>query len=116
MIQHYQEEMGPATANKIVNSLYTQYFTQQAHPSAPTTLLKAALAAGVDRSKAEAFIGDEYEALPETKMLIREQAGNGIDAVPYVVLEGKRRDFTLEGAKEVEEYLKEFEKVVKESK
>lgn len=37
-------------------------------------------------------------------------------AVPYVVLEGKRRDFTLEGAKEVEEYLKEFEKVVKESK
>ena len=37
-------------------------------------------------------------------------------AVPYVVLEGKRRDFTLEGAKEVDEYLKEFEKVVKESK
>jgi predicted DsbA family dithiol-disulfide isomerase len=49
-------------------------------------------------------------------MLIREQAGNGIDAVPYVVLEGKRRDFTLEGAKEVEDYVKEFEKVAKESK
>ena len=37
-------------------------------------------------------------------------------AVPYIVLEGKRRDFTLEGAKEVDDYLKEFEKVVKESK
>lgn len=49
-------------------------------------------------------------------MLIREQAGNGIDAVPYVVLEGKRRDFTLEGAKEVNEYVKEFEKIAKESK
>ena len=49
-------------------------------------------------------------------MLIREQAGNGIDAVPYIVLEGKRRDFTLEGAKEVEDYVKEFEKVAKESK
>ena len=37
-------------------------------------------------------------------------------AVPYIVLEGKRRDFTLQGAKEVDEYLKEFEQVVKESK
>lgn len=72
--------------------------------------------AGVDRSKAEAFIGDEYEGLPETKMLIREQAGNGVDSVPYVVLEGKRRDFTLVGAKEVDEYLKDFEKLAKESK
>lgn len=37
-------------------------------------------------------------------------------AVPYIVIEGKRRDFTLQGAKEVDEYLKEFEKVVKEAK
>ena len=49
-------------------------------------------------------------------MLIREQAGNGVDSVPYVVLEGKRRDLTLVGAKEVEEYVKEFEKLAKESK
>ncbi len=49
-------------------------------------------------------------------MLIREQAGNGIDSVPYVVLEGKRRDFTIEGAREVEEYVKELEKVAKECK
>ena len=115
LIQHYQEEMGLETADKLVNSLYSQYFTQGKHPSAPETLLTAAEDAGIDRSRAEAFIGDDYEGLPETKMLIREQASNGIDAVPYVVLEGKRRDFTLEGAKEVEEYLKEFEKVVKES-
>ena len=114
LIQHYQEEMGPETADKLVNSLYAQYFTEEKHPSAPDTLLKGAMDAGIDQSKAEAFIGDEYEWLPETKMLIREQASNGIDAVPYVVLEGKRRDFTLEGAKEVEEYLKEFEKVAKE--
>ena len=72
--------------------------------------------AGVNRSKAKAFIGDKYEGLPETKMLIREQAGNGVDSVPFVVLEGKRRDFTLVGAKEVDEYLKEFEKLAKESK
>lgn len=116
MIQHYQEEMGPETADKIVNSLYEQYFTKEAHPSSPETLLNAALDAGIDRAKAEAFIRDEYEGLPETKMLIKEQASNGIDSVPYIVLEGRKRDFTLEGAKEVGEYVKEFEKVAKESK
>ena len=116
MIQHYQEEKGPEVADRIVKSLYTQYFEQEAHPSAAGTLLKAALDGGIDRSNAEALIGDEFEALPETKLLIREQASNGIDSVPHVVIEGKRRDVTLKGAKEVEEYLKEFDKIVKESK
>ena len=83
LIQHFQEEMGPETADKIVTSLYRQYFEEEAHPAAPTTLLKAALDGGVERSEAEAFVGDEYEALPETKLLIREQASNGIE---YVVL------------------------------
>ena len=107
--------LNPIIANGCV-ALYAQYFENERHPSAPDTLLRAALDAGVERSKAEAFIGDEYEGLPETKMLIREQAGNGVDSVPYVVLEGRRRDFTLVGAKEVDEYLKEFEKLAKESK
>lgn len=84
LIQHFQEEVGPETADKIVNSLYKQYFEEEAHPAAPTTLLKAALDGGVERSKAEAFVGDEYEALPETKLLIREQASNGVE---YVILE-----------------------------
>lgn len=116
MIQYYQEEMGSETANKIVDSLFAQYFESEASPSSHDTLLKAAKDAGIDASKAEAFIGDDHEFLTETKMLIREQANNGVDTVPHVVLEGKRRDFTLEGAKEVEEYLKEFEKIAKESK
>ncbi len=81
LIQHFQEEMGPETADRIVDSLYKQYFEEEAHPAAPATLLKAALDAGVERAKAEAFVGDEYEALPETKLLIREQAGNGIEYV-----------------------------------
>ncbi|KAL8961950.1 MAG: hypothetical protein Q9193_001579, partial [Seirophora villosa] len=115
LIQHYQEELGPEVADTIVNSLYAQYFTQRAHPSAPETLLEAATAAGIDRSAAKPFIKDEYEGLQETKMLLREQASNGVDSVPYVVVEGKRRDFTLEGAKEVGEYLKTLEAVVKEA-
>ena len=98
------------------SALYEQYFTQEKHPSAPETLSKAATDAGIDKAKAEAFISDEYEGLQDTKMLIREQASNGVDAVPYVVLEGKRRDLTLEGAKEVEEYVKEMERLTKETK
>lgn len=39
-------------------------------------------------------------------MLLQEQRVNGVNAVPYVVIEGRRRDFTLEGAKEVGEYVK----------
>lgn len=81
LIQHYQEELGPRVADDIINSLYTQYFTQRAHPSAPETLIKAAIAAGIDQAKAEAFVNDEYEGMQETKMLLREQANNGIDSV-----------------------------------
>ena len=51
----------------------------------------------------------------EVKSLIREQAGNGVDAVPYLVVEGKRRDLTLQGAKEVGEYVKALEQTIKES-
>ena len=81
LIQHFQEEMGPEVADKIVNSLYRQYFEEEAHPAAPATLLKAAVDGGVELSEAEAFVGDEYEALPETRLLIREQASNGIEYV-----------------------------------
>lgn len=52
----------------------------------------------------------------DVKMLIREQASNGVDSVPYVVLEGKRRDLTLIGAKEVEEYEKALQTIARESK
>ncbi|KAI4253597.1 MAG: hypothetical protein LQ352_003587 [Teloschistes flavicans] len=114
-ILHYQEELGPKVADQIINSLYTQYFTQRAHPSAPETLLKAADDAGIDHAKAKAFVDDEYDGLQETKMSIQEQASNGIDSVPYVIIEGKRRDFTLVGAKETIEYLKALESVAREA-
>ncbi|KAL8886604.1 MAG: hypothetical protein Q9215_005721 [Flavoplaca cf. flavocitrina] len=115
LIQHLQEDRGPNTADKLVDSLYAQYFTQRAHPSASDTLLKATDHAGIDRKTAEAFVADEHEGLLDTKMLIREQASNGVDSVPYVVFEGKRRDFTLVGAKGVAEYLKTLEAVAREA-
>lgn len=115
LIQHFQDTNGLGTADKIVDSLYRQYFEEEKHPSSPETLLRAATEAGISESEAKAFIEDKEEGLMNVKMLIREQAGNGIDSVPYVVLEGKRRDITLEGCREVHEYVKSLNKIIKES-
>lgn len=115
VVQHYQETKGSETADKLVNSLYRQYFEEEKHPSSYETLLQAATEAGIPESDAKSFIEDEDEGMMEVKMLIREQAGNGIDSVPYIVIEGKRRDLTLVGCKEVEEYVKALNQVIKES-
>jgi predicted DsbA family dithiol-disulfide isomerase len=77
--------------------------------------MKAAIAAGVPETEARRVVEDESEGLMEVKAMIREQESNGIDAVPHVVIEGKKRDISLTGAKEVPEYLKSLEQVLKES-
>ena len=69
----------------------------------------------MDEEEAKAFVADKQLGLREVEMAVREQAGNQIDAVPFVVIEGKRRDLSLEGAKEVGEYVAALEKVAKES-
>lgn len=115
VIQHFQETKGPETADKVVDSLYKQYFEEEKHPSSHETLLRAATDAGMSESDAKAFIEDEDEGLMDVKMLIREQAGNGIDSVPHIMFEGKRRDLTLIGCKEVDEYVKALNQIIKES-
>jgi predicted DsbA family dithiol-disulfide isomerase len=97
-------------------ALYSQYFENERHPSSEETLLKATTEAGIPESEAKAFIEDKNDGIMDVKMLIREQAGNGVDSVPYIVFEGKKRDLTLVGAKEVEEYQKALASIVKESK
>jgi predicted DsbA family dithiol-disulfide isomerase len=116
VIQHFQEEKGPEAADKIINSLYWQYFENEQHPSSDETLLKATTAAGIPEKEAKDFIEDRNEGMMDTKMLVREQAGNGVDSVPTITIEGKRRDITLVGAKEVEEYEKALQQIAKESK
>lgn len=115
VIQYFQEAKGPVVTLKIVKSLYRQYFTERAHPASVETLLKACADAGIEEKEAKTVVEDEDEGLMEAKMAVREQVGNGVDAVPVVMIEGKRRDFTLQGAKEVEEYVKALEQVVRES-
>ncbi|KAH6683437.1 thioredoxin-like protein, partial [Halenospora varia] len=115
IIQHFQESLGPSVADKLVMSLYSLYFEQSQHPSSPSTLLTACLAAGIPQAEAGKVINDESEGLMEAKLAIRENVGNGIDSVPVVVVEGRRRDVTVTGANEVEDYEKALRQVVKES-
>lgn len=49
---------------------------------------QASKVAGIGEKEAKAFTEDEYEDLMEVKNLIRGQAGNDVDSVPYNVVEG----------------------------
>lgn len=97
-------------------ALYSQYFENEKHPSSEDTLLQATKSADIPDSEAKPFVEDKNDGLRDVQMLVREQTGNGVDSVPYIVFEGKRRDLTLVGAKEVEEYVKALETISKESK
>ena len=72
--------------------LYSQYFENE-------TLLQATMDAGIPEHEAKGMM--------DVKM---------VDSIPSITFEGKRRDLTLVGAKEVEEYLKTLETIARESK
>jgi predicted DsbA family dithiol-disulfide isomerase len=110
-----QNEYSPDHALKVLSELYQQYFSQSAHPSKKETLMKACIAAGLSEDNAKALVEDEDKGLRETKAAIREQVGNAVDSVPYVVFEGRKRDFTEIGAKTVAEYTKVLAQVAKEA-
>lgn len=61
------------------------------------------------------MVGDEEEGLRETKRKIGEQRGNGVDSVPFVLVEGRKRDVSLTGANEVVDYVKLLMGIVRES-
>ncbi len=115
LIQHFQETKGSKVADGIVRSLYRQYFEEERHPASDETLVRAAVEAGVEEKEAREVVGDRKEGLRETEMLLRDAVGNQVDSVPRIVIEGKRRDIELEGAKEVDEYVNALKKIVKES-
>ncbi|OCK82581.1 hypothetical protein K432DRAFT_218416 [Lepidopterella palustris CBS 459.81] len=98
VVQWVQETRGEAAVLRLIESLYSQYFENEKHPSLVETLLTATTAAGVPEKETRAFIEDEYGGLQEVKMLIREQAGNVVDAVPHVIVEGKKRGFHVAGS------------------
>jgi hypothetical protein len=76
--------------------------------------LHAATEAGILESNARRIFEGQSKGLQDMKMLLQEQTGNRVDNVPYIVVEGKRRDLTLIGIKEVKEYEKDLVIVVRE--
>ena len=93
LIQHFQEAKGPETADKIVNSLYKQYFEEEKHPAADETLLRAATEAGIDESEAKEFIENRREGLQDVKIAIMDQVGNQVDSVPRICDRRKEEGF-----------------------
>jgi predicted DsbA family dithiol-disulfide isomerase len=110
-----QNEYSPDHALKALGVLYEQYFSQSAHPSEKGTLMKACIAVGLSEDDARKLVDDEERGLRDTNAAIREQVGNAVDSVPYVVFEGRKRDFTEIGAKTAGEYTKVLAQVAKEA-
>lgn len=117
VIQKVQEQKGPEVAGRVVDALYRAYFEEEKHPASVETLVAACEEAGIGSKEAESLVNDGREdGLRETKMMIMEQKTDGVDSVPTIRLEGRRRDLTLVGAKSVDEYVKALVTIAKESR
>lgn len=73
--------------------------------------MKAAKDAGLNEKDVKEFLDSG-----EDRMTIKNQIRmNGdIDGVPHIIICGRRRDFTIEGAVEEDKYVKTFLQVDKE--
>jgi predicted DsbA family dithiol-disulfide isomerase len=117
VIQQVQEEHGSEVAGRLVDALYRAYFEEEKPPASVETLVAACLEAGINSKDAERLAGEGQEdALRETRGLVLEQQMEGVDSVPTIRLEGRRRDITLVGAKSVDEYVKALVTIAKESR
>ncbi|PKS07789.1 hypothetical protein jhhlp_006397 [Lomentospora prolificans] len=115
VLQQVQKQKGPEKAWDVLGQLYRRYFEEEQSPSAPETLEAACLGAGLEEGYVKDLVGGD-EGTEEVKKMFVEQRFEGISAVPHIVLEGKRRDLKLVGAREVDEYVKALQTIIKESK
>lgn len=116
IIQHFQESKDQKTANRLVDALYSRYFEREQDQNSKDVLVDACVEAGISEAEAKSVVNDESEGKMETRNMIRMAAMDGVDSVPYVIFEGRRRDLTLIGAKEINEYVKALQTIIKESK
>ncbi|KAK7454785.1 hypothetical protein Landi51_02994 [Colletotrichum acutatum] len=114
IIQHFQEAKNAETANRLVDALYSRYFECEQDQNSKDVLVDACVEAGISETEAKAVVDDESEGKMETRNMIRMAAMDGVDSVPYIMFEGRRRDLTLIGAKEVDEYVKALQTIIKE--
>jgi predicted DsbA family dithiol-disulfide isomerase len=105
----------PERSQHVLENLYRMYFEEEKNIGSSETILEALTEAGIPEAEAKAFLDDKHEYLPELNAEIREQQANGVDAVPFITIEGKKRDLHLEGAREVQQYVTALETITKES-
>ena len=104
-----------AAAPQLVRALYRRFFEEEQDTTQADVLVAACVEAGVDEAEARRIVGDADVGLAEVRAALREEKADGVDSVPVVRIEGKRRDITLVGAKEVDEYVKALRQIIKES-
>ena len=114
VLQAVQDRQGADAADRLLDALYEAYFVRGRHPAADETLVEACVEAGLSREEAERLVGDRQDGERDVKDRLRSVAMD-VDAVPVVVVEGRKRDVTLTGAKEVSQYVKALETIVKDS-
>ncbi|KAH7193512.1 thioredoxin-like protein [Fusarium flagelliforme] len=114
IIQQIQESHGAEVTNKLVDALFRLYFAEGRHPGEDEMLIEACVEAGVDEKEAKSLVENKAKGERKTKEDIRS-IGMDIDSVPTVIIEGRRRDLTLTGLKEISEYVKAMETIKKES-
>lgn len=117
VLYRVQQDHGPIAAGLLVDELFRRYFEDGASPSAVATLLAACVRAGVPESEAKALVVDDRggSGLVEVQRLVRQQKINGVDTVPTIMFEGGKRDLTLVGAKNVADFTKTIQIIIKES-
>lgn len=96
-----------------MDALYALYFTESRHPSSYSTLAAALQRAGLQTDWLAAYLASDADK-EEVAEQVQEAMMAGIDGVPHVVFEGRRRDLTLVGNKEPAEYLRAMVQVLKE--
>lgn len=114
VIQYFQQSKGPETVNRLIDALYMRYFEQGLHPSGDDVLIESCVEAGIPEDEAKKVVLDKELGLGEVQTKLNE-IRRDVDAVPVITFEGKKRDITLIGSKEVEEYLKVLERIARES-
>ncbi|KAF7542945.1 hypothetical protein G7Z17_g11142 [Cylindrodendrum hubeiense] len=114
VIQLVQESDGAAVTNRLVDELFRLYFAEGRHPAEDDTLIAACVTAGVPEEQAKALVADREKGQKQVKEKIRT-VGMDVNAVPVVMVEGRRRDLTLDGLKTIADYVKALKTIVKES-
>jgi predicted DsbA family dithiol-disulfide isomerase len=102
-----EHEYGPGTQRALAGKLFALHFTDGGDLSDPGELSAAAVEAGMDRSRVEAYLASD-EGVPELEAEFEAAREMGIQAVPTFVFDGK---FAVQGAQSAANFLAALEEV-----